>query len=142
NLEGGCYGTGSIDADPRFAKPSLGAFSVRFDAPSIDAGTAQKLRALASTDLSGFPRPQRNTFDMGATELPPVFLVDKDAAKGTADGLDWETAFNTIQGGIDAADDEGGGEVWVANGTYSENRIAAGADGALLLRENVGVYGG
>jgi PKD repeat protein len=66
--------------------------------------------------------------------------VKKSGAKGAEDGLSWATAFDTIQEGIDAAALAGGGEVWVAQGTYAETR--ANATGSLLLKPITSVYGG
>jgi len=72
-----------------------------------------------------------------------VFFVNVQtpATKAAQDGTTWATAFATIQQGISAADSAGGGEVWVAKGTYSEQRTGS-VDGALELRSNVDVYGG
>ena len=74
--------------------------------------------------------------------------VDRDSiieeeGEGEGDGLDgqsWETAFHTIQEGIDLAESAGGGEVWVADGLYNEYRN--NSYGALELREVVHIYGG
>ncbi len=84
-----------------------------------------------------------------------VYRVDKMAPRpgGVADGLTWETAFATIQEGIDAAANDGGGEVWVAGGpngggyVYNELRTVrwgapAYVEGSLVLEDNVQVYGG
>lgn len=86
--------------------------------------------------------------------LGSVYLVDKlsPADPGTEDGLTWDTAFKTIQEGIDAAFGDGGGEVWVAGGpypggyVYDEVRTEPWGDpsvtGSLVLKDNVEVYGG
>jgi len=37
---------------------------------------------------------------------------------GTGDGTSWSTASGTLQEMIDMVADSGGGEVWVAAGTY------------------------
>jgi hypothetical protein len=43
-------------------------------------------------------------------------------ATGAGDGTTWADAFTTIQAGVDAARDAGGNlEVWVAQGTYTDN---------------------
>lgn len=83
-----------------------------------------------------------------------VYRVDKMAPRpeGVADGLTWSTAFATIQEGIDAAANDGAGEVWVAGGpngggyVYDELRTEDWGDypveGSLVLKDNVQVYGG
>ncbi len=83
-----------------------------------------------------------------------VVYVDKfsPAAPGTEDGLDWETAFKTIQEGINAAYAQGGGQVWVAGGpepggyVYDEFRTEPwgypAMTGSLVLKAGVEVYGG
>jgi hypothetical protein len=55
------------------------------------------------------------------------------AASGSGTGRSWETAFSTIQAGINAAALAGGGEVWVAAGTYPES---------IRLASAVQLYGG
>ncbi len=75
-----------------------------------------------------------------------VWYVDKDNTSGIEDGTSWATAFTTIQPAIEAAHADGGGEVWVAEGVYDEERPndtgARDDDGALLLQEGVDIYGG
>ena len=51
-----------------------------------------------------------------------VWYVDKGNSTGNEDGTSWATAFTTIQPAIDAAFADGGGEVWVAEGVYDEQR--------------------
>ena len=67
------------------------------------------------------------------------FYVDKDAT-GANNGTSWDNAFTVIQPAIDAAFTAGGGEVWVAEGTYSEARTDA--DGSLVMKNGVALYGG
>jgi hypothetical protein len=76
-----------------------------------------------------------------------VWYVDKDNISGTQDGTTWSTGFTTIQEGIDAAFDDGGGDVWVAEGVYDEVRVSVMHDpavdtGSLFMREGVDIYGG
>jgi hypothetical protein len=75
----------------------------------------------------------------GSLASAAVWYVDKDNS-GTENGTTWSTAFNTIQEGIDAALNAGGGEVWVGEGVYGEPRTDA--NGSLVMREQVNLYGG
>ncbi len=48
-----------------------------------------------------------------------IVRVDADNVSGVEDGVAWETAFSSIQAGIDAVKATGeSGEVWVAEGNY------------------------
>ena len=69
-----------------------------------------------------------------------VWYVGKNNQGGKA-GVSWGTAFNTIQEGVDAAFNAGGGDVWVRAAIYDEQRSLDPA-GALIMRENVHLYGG
>jgi hypothetical protein len=65
-------------------------------------------------------------------DLPsPQVHVDQNAPGPEHNGSSWDTAFLTIQEGVDAATPYG--EVWVADGLYIEN---------VVLGEGVTVYGG
>ena len=71
-----------------------------------------------------------------------VWYVDADNSAGPWDGESWDTAFKTIQEGVDAAhaDAEATREVWVAEGLYGEAR--SNPTGSVALRADVPVYGG
>lgn len=60
-----------------------------------------------------------------------VIRVRADAPTGTRDGVTWDTAYRTVQAGIDACSP--GDEVWVSGGPYSEN---------ITLKAGIGLYGG
>jgi len=60
----------------------------------------------------------------------PWYVKKSLPSKG---GLSWSTAFGTLQEGVDAAFDAGGGEVFVAGGVYDELRDNPA--GSLILRE-------
>lgn len=49
-----------------------------------------------------------------------VWYVDQSNTSGTEDGASWETAYTAIQPALDAAEADGGGDVWVAQGMYPE----------------------
>jgi predicted outer membrane repeat protein len=83
-------------------------------------------------------------FSLSGQSFATVY-VDKDAPPG-GNGNSWGTAYQTIQAGIDDADtlDE---EVWVAEGTYGEQRVSVMHDppvdtGSVVMREGVDIYGG
>ncbi|MBI2432515.1 MAG: GDYXXLXY domain-containing protein [Candidatus Hydrogenedentes bacterium] len=67
-----------------------------------------------------------------------VVFVDRANTSGVENGLSWSTAYTTIHAGIEAARRNFGGEVWVAEGVYAEER----SNGTLRLRPLVDVYGG
>jgi len=94
------------------------------------------------------------TVAVSAWAADGVWYVDKDNESGVQDGLSWQTAFTTVQPAIDAAYLVGGGEVWVGEGVYDEERQplidpAAPKEesnifdgGSLYMREGVDLYGG
>jgi parallel beta-helix repeat protein len=84
---------------------------------------------------------------MTSTAQAAVWYVDLDNASGTENGTAWATAYTTIQAGIDAAFADGGGEVWVAEGSYGEARTSdphgdGTNTGSVMMKEGVHLYGG
>ena len=76
-----------------------------------------------------------------------VWYVNEANTGDSPDGTSWATAFSTVQEGIDAAEAGGGGEVWVAVGTYGEARTSipdgiGWNTGSILMKDGVDVYGG
>ena len=67
----------------------------------------------------------------------PAWFVDGDNVSGVEDGTSWPTAFTTIQVAVNTAYEAGGGEVWVAEGTYTRPDSPV-----VTMRENVALYGG
>lgn len=71
-----------------------------------------------------------------------VIVRVRAAAQGDRrDGRSWATALATVQEGIDQAARAGGGEVWVAAGTYKPTRLDDRSQ-SIRLRTGVAVYGG
>lgn len=68
-----------------------------------------------------------------------VWHVDVNSAS-SGNGTSWATAFRSIQAGVDAAFDDGGGEVWVKEGLYMET--PSDPAGSIVMREGVHLYGG
>lgn len=54
---------------------------------------------------------------------------------GSKNGTSWANAFADVQSAIDRASSNGGGEVWIAKGTYKHGS-------ALAMKNNVRIYGG
>ncbi len=70
-----------------------------------------------------------STFIYAGNALAAVWFVDNNALPG-GNGLSWQTAFNTVQAGINAA--ALGDDVWVKQGTYREN---------IIMKDGVALYG-
>jgi len=78
---------------------------------------------------------------IGEFTIPNRIFRVNAAGSVSGDGHSWQTPFRTVQEGIDAAAATGGGEVWVAEGTYTpttdSERIRS-----ITLKPYVAVYGG
>ena len=143
DVQGGEAGVGNLNEDPCFWDAANGDFRLQTTSGCIDAGTST---GAPSTDIDGNARPidfeadgSTLVYDLGAYEMPNVVYVDIDtpAASYLQDGRSWNTAFATIQEGVDQAGTDGGGEVWVAEGTYT-----ATTDPVVTMADNVSLYGG
>ena len=66
-----------------------------------------------------------------------VWYVQASGSSSRPNGRTWATAYRTIQEAVDAAFWDGGGEVWVAEGTFTSK-----GDAILTMQEDVHVYGG
>ena len=54
---------------------------------------------------------------------------------GSKNGTSWANAYADVQTAIDSASSDGGGEVWIAKGTYKHGS-------AMTMKNNVHIYGG
>jgi len=68
---------------------------------------------------------------------PCTYYVDASSSSPSPDGESWSTAYSDIQMAVDRAWIRGGGEVWVARGTYTGT-----GPNAVILRNAVHLYGG
>ncbi|HPO16848.1 MAG TPA: SUMF1/EgtB/PvdO family nonheme iron enzyme [Candidatus Hydrogenedentes bacterium] len=73
------------------------------------------------------------TWDNGIIVKAVFFVI----AGATGDGTSWNSPLGNIQEAVDAAVTTTGGEIWVAEGTYT-----AGSDPVVLLQPGVALYGG
>lgn len=129
--------TGSINLDPLLAGSPARNLHIQPNSPCRDAGDDSALLT-GWTDMDDQARKQGTHVDIGADEsdgtpypTTPLIVFVKPGGDDAKDGLSWANAKQTIQGGVEAA--AGGGEVWVAGGTYNE---------LVNVRTAVAVYGG
>ena len=122
---------GNISVDPQLLAVDYGALHLKVGSPCIDAGDDAVVQA-GCVDMDGEPRIQGAHVDIGADEFngtPPSFTPRivrvSPSGNDSNDGSSWELTKQTVQAGINATAIAGGGEVWVAAGTYTE-RIALG----------------
>ncbi|MHC4739840.1 MAG: LamG-like jellyroll fold domain-containing protein [Planctomycetota bacterium] len=114
---------GNIELVPEFIDPNNGDFNLLAASPCIEAGDNSSVPVEATTDIAGNPRIIGGVVDIGAYEfqgLPQGDTYHVDGVNGNDgnDGLSRETAFATIQKGIDTAQD--GNSVVVWPGVYPE----------------------
>jgi len=125
---------GNISADPLFVDRGSENYHLLPGSPAADAG--DDVAVYGTLDLAGWPRALGARVDMGAYERhplrPPVRYVKAAPPGEYRNGTSWETAFPTIQEALNAV--LPGEQVWVAEGTYTEN--------LRLDTPDVGLYGG
>jgi len=141
----GTDGGNNIDADPLFADPANGDYSLTFKSPAINAGSNQAYTNAGGdlandTDLAGNSRlfegaPNPDVIDMGAYEfqgepfsITPngnnVLFVDKNVSGGDGSGNSWNNAIPELRDALNWAQDWDGNadgtlQIWVADGTYT-----------------------
>jgi hypothetical protein len=124
-------GTGNIDADPCFIKPSYwdandvwldGDYHLLPGSPCIDVGDPNYIAGHNETDLDGKPRVIGGRIDMGAFEYQPRIIYVYDDADGANNGSSWEDAYNYLQDALAVA--YYGDEIRVAQGIYKPDQGA------------------
>ncbi|NLN94396.1 MAG: DUF11 domain-containing protein [Candidatus Hydrogenedens sp.] len=66
-----------------------------------------------------------------------IFRVNVKSRDEDPDGRSWATAYPDLQSAVDAAFASGGGEIWVAKGTYKSSLPTI-----VTMKEEVSLYGG
>jgi len=119
---------GNISIDPLIVNATIGNILLQPGSPCIDRG----LTGAASTgwtDIQGQTRVLGNGVDIGADEsdgtswnIPTPLIHVSSGGNDAQDGKSWATAKRKVGAGIAAAAPTGG-EVWVAQGTYTERNF-------------------
>jgi len=100
-----------------------------------------------NVDMNDESRIYNETIDIGAYEYEPVAgsRIRYVMTDGMGRGASWSDASNDLQAMIDELAESGGGEVWVAAGTYSPKVPLVSSlpyTAAFRMRDGVSVYGG
>lgn len=140
NYSGFSYPAGqdpNLTVNPRLANVPGGNDHLQPDSPCVDAGDDSVVDS-TWTDMDGQARIIGAHVDIGADESdgtvwPPFAVRVSPTGNDSNDGSMWALAKKTVQAAVTAASTAGGGEVWVAAGTYSE---------VVTLKSSVAVYGG
>lgn len=133
-------GATDISQDPLIENLAHCKFHIQPNSPCVDAGYSNAVSS-SWVDMDGQARVQGNAVDIGADEsngttwnVTPIIIRVSPDGNDSNDGSSWALAKKTIQAGIDTAyNSSGGGEVWVAAGTYYEH---------LVLKPYSYLYGG
>ncbi len=121
-------------------------YTLKSGSPALNQGDNSLYTGLnaASLDLTGNKRLIGSKIDIGAYENQTL-IITPDAnnivyvnsnADGTGDGSSWAYATTQLQAAINSLP-AGGGQVWVAKGTYQP---AGGS--SFTMRKDVAIYGG
>ncbi len=118
-------GVGDIDANPLFACDKIGDLHIQSNSPCRDVGVESGQSII---DVDGQERIQGGQIDLGADESDGttynialrVIYVDVTAPLG-GNGTSWATAYRKIGDALADVKQNGGAEIWVSWGNYSEN---------------------
>jgi len=132
-------GTGNITSDPKLVSSRYGNVHLTAASPCVNAGLDSVVQA-GWPDIDGQARIQGAHVDIGSDEFDgtaptftPTIIRVAPSGNDANNGSTWALAKLSVQAGINAAAAAGGGDVWVASGTYSER---------IRLKQWVYVYGG
>ena len=94
DVEGGYYGIGNINIEPRFLDSAGGDYHLLWDSPCIDTGDPAYIAQPSDKDIDKEPRVMRgDRVDMGSDEIGPK-QADFDR-NGIIDGLDLSLLLNS-----------------------------------------------
>ncbi|MDH3981889.1 MAG: hypothetical protein OES84_03200, partial [Kiritimatiellaceae bacterium] len=79
-------------------------------------------------------------FALSAGVQASPFFVDHGFQGESPTGESWMSAFPSLQSAIDAADETGGGDIWMKAGVYMPE--GANRNATFELKPNVSIYGG
>ncbi|MBN2683977.1 MAG: right-handed parallel beta-helix repeat-containing protein [Pontiellaceae bacterium] len=100
-----------------------------------------RIRLFGTVALALLSLMVNGAFAASTNEAPAkVFYVDSRFQGNAPTGESWFTAFPSLQDAIDAAAENGGGEVWVKSGTYSPGGTQRSS--SFKLKTGVHLYGG
>lgn len=135
----GTDGGHNLDADPLFADPNNGDYSLRVPSPAINAGSNLAIEGTPAqtTDYIGNTRIVGNRVDMGMAELQDLSSITIRYVNqtGIGNGLTWANASSDLQEMINESATDN--QVWVATGEYQ-----AASEKSFTMKEGVKIYGG
>ncbi|NLN92059.1 MAG: hypothetical protein GX130_01950 [Candidatus Hydrogenedens sp.] len=119
----GSYELAKGDRVPLLALPQGAAFSHW-------SGNASEEHSVTVVDMD-------SSKTVTAVFSPNRLYVNAAGTAFTPDGQSWATAFQDIQSAVDAAWEQKGAEIWVAEGTYTNTEKSV-----VKMKEDVALYGG
>ncbi|TNE52862.1 MAG: hypothetical protein EP338_13825 [Bacteroidetes bacterium] len=149
NVRGIQAGNQNIDVDPLFVDAANHNYRLQCASPCLDAGT--NISSFQNVDLAGLARVQNTTIDLGAYETDPNDCCTpvgginiryvKPGGKGS--GTSWADAYGEwdVQTAIDEIEQLGGGQVWLAEGSYYPT-AGTSRSATWNMKSLVEVYGG
>ncbi len=119
------FPAGDIQEDPQIPNVQWGDWHIAPTSPCRAAGATGAV--VTEWDIDGNPREIDSCADIGAEESggtnptvgPPITIYVDTAGCDSSAGTSWASAVATVQRGVDLAWNAGGGEVWIAGGTYA-----------------------
>jgi gliding motility-associated-like protein len=107
------------------------------------AVSAGLVKDKSGNDFAGFTEGSGTWSFKTADKVTRYVKTSDNGGSGSVNGRTWATASNNLQAMIDEVHLLGGGEVWVAKGTYiSPAELKIFDDDGFRMKNNVAIYGG